>query len=624
MRMNANQTFNFFPVPTDLHFGCGVRSSLPERLRALGSRRPFLVTDPGLRAAGLAERVEALLAAGMPPAVFDRVQPDSSSELIDGAAAELCAGQADSVVGLGGGSSLDTAKAAAAMATNPGSILDYAGLPKLVHRLLPMVAVPTTAGTGSEVTLWSVFTDDTRRMKSAAGSFLLYPSVALRDPELTLGLPPALTAATGMDALGHAIECFTNEACQPISAALAREAIELIGRHLRTAVREPLGVVAAISPWNFPVVTPVRKIAPALAYGNAVVFKPASLTPWSATCVVKLLEAAGVPAGVVNLVIGSGREVGEALVDDGRVGGITFTGSTAVGIPLYERAARLLAVGRRLAPDPDTGGYYYALAVFDHVAPDSPLALEEIFGPVLPVIRVGGFDEAVAVANGTRYGLAAALFTSKIKLAHAFIRRVQAGMIHINHGTASQAHVPFSGVKDSGQGAYSIGHTAKDSYCNLKMVYVKWVVSTGAGQAPAWAPQAQPVQRAERVYQALLRGVIRGDFRWGAQLSMAFLAQQFRVSATPVSDALNRLEKDDLLVKQPYQGWMVRRFEEPEVRELYEVRSGLECFGVGPACERITAEQIQWLRGHQAGPAQELMRRHLASALEEIIRHGLA
>lgn len=238
MRMNASQTFNFFPVPTDIHFGCGVLNSLPDRLQALGSQRPFLVTDPGLRAAGLVERVETLLAAaGMPLAVFDRVKPDSSSGLIDAAAAERRAHQADAVVGLGGGSSLDTAKAVAAMATNSGSILDYAGLHKIVSRPLPTVAIPTTAGTGSEVTLWSVFTDDTKRIKSAAGSFLLYPSVALCDPELTLELPPPLTAATGMDALGHAIECYTNDACQPISAALAREAIELIGRHLRTAVR---------------------------------------------------------------------------------------------------------------------------------------------------------------------------------------------------------------------------------------------------------------------------------------------------------------------------------------------------------------------------------------------------
>jgi len=245
MRMNADQTFNFFPIPTDVHFGCGVVRSLPDRLRALGSARPFLVTDPGLRAAGVVERVESLLkTAGMPAAVFDGVKPDSGSALIGAAAAQLRAHQADAVVGLGGGSSLDTAKAVAAMATNPGSILDYAGLHQIVHRPLPTVAIPTTAGTGSEVTLWSVFTDDTRQVKSAAGSFLLYPSVALCDPELTLDLPPALTAATGMDALGHAIECYTNDACQPISAALAREAIELIGRHLRAAVSDGRGRAA--------------------------------------------------------------------------------------------------------------------------------------------------------------------------------------------------------------------------------------------------------------------------------------------------------------------------------------------------------------------------------------------
>lgn len=227
--MDPGQTFNFFPVPTDIYFGPGVLNTLPDRLRSLGAKKPFLVTDPGLRAAGIVDRVEAF-------AVFDRVRPDSGSTLIDEAASLARACGADAVVGLGGGSSLDTAKAVAAMATNGGSILDYAGLHKIVNRPLPTVAVPTTAGTGSEVTLWSVFTDEGKKVKTAAGSFLLYPTVALCDPELTLGLPPPLTAATGMDALGHAIECYTNDACQPISAALARRAIELIGRHLRTAV----------------------------------------------------------------------------------------------------------------------------------------------------------------------------------------------------------------------------------------------------------------------------------------------------------------------------------------------------------------------------------------------------
>jgi alcohol dehydrogenase len=227
--VNPAQTFNFLPLPTDIHFGYGVLNTLPDRLRSLGAKKPFLVTDPGLRAAGIVDRVEAF-------AVFDRVKPDSGSTLIDEAASLVRASGADAVVGIGGGSSLDTAKAVAAMATNAGSILDYAGLHKIVNRPLPIVAIPTTAGTGSEVTLWSVFTDEAKKVKVAAGSILLYPSIALCDPELTIDLPPPLTAATGMDALGHAIECYTNDACQPLSAALARRAIELAGGHLRTAV----------------------------------------------------------------------------------------------------------------------------------------------------------------------------------------------------------------------------------------------------------------------------------------------------------------------------------------------------------------------------------------------------
>ena len=140
------------------------------------------------------------------------------------------------MVGVGGGSSLDTAKAVATLATNPGSILDYTGLHRVVNRSLPMVAIPTTAGTGSEVSLWSVFTNDDSGLKVAVGSVYLYPAIALCDPELTLALLPALTAATGMDALAHGIECYTNKACQPISASLALSAIELIGRNLRDAV----------------------------------------------------------------------------------------------------------------------------------------------------------------------------------------------------------------------------------------------------------------------------------------------------------------------------------------------------------------------------------------------------
>ncbi len=237
MDVNISQTFNFFPVPTDIHFGLGILRTLPERIRALGGSRPLLVTDPGVRAAGVLDEVTRVLEqAGIDCAVCDRVKPDSGSALIDETVVEAKSGAADLVIGLGGGSSLDTAKAVAALLTNPGSALDYVGLHRVRNRPLPMIAIPTTAGTGSEVTLWSVFTDDTRSVKAAIGSILLYPAVALCDPELTVGLPPPLTAATGMDALAHAIECYTNNACQPISAALALRAIEFIGRHLRSAV----------------------------------------------------------------------------------------------------------------------------------------------------------------------------------------------------------------------------------------------------------------------------------------------------------------------------------------------------------------------------------------------------
>ena len=236
MNVNVSQSFNFLPVPTDIHFGCGMVRSLPERIKSAGGSRVFLITDPGVRAAGVLDEVTRVLqGAAVGFTVCDRVKPDSGSALIDETAAELNESGCDTVAGVGGGSSLDTAKAVAALATNPGSALAYVGLHKVPNRPLPMIAIPTTAGTGSEVTLWSVFTDDTRAVKVAIGSALLYPTVALCDPELTLNLPPALTAATGMDALAHAIECYTNNACQPISGALALQAIELIGRHLRSA-----------------------------------------------------------------------------------------------------------------------------------------------------------------------------------------------------------------------------------------------------------------------------------------------------------------------------------------------------------------------------------------------------
>lgn len=406
---------------------------------------------------------------------------------------------------------------------------------------------------------------------------LLEESTAALGRIITLEQGKALGEATGEVARAAAEARFmAGEASRPWGHTFPSERA---GSSCYT-VAEPLGVVATICPWNFPVVTPVRKIAPALAWGNTVVFKPASLTPWSAVYIAELLERAGVPRGVVNLVTGAGSVIGDAIVRDPRVKGVSFTGSTTVGAHIYasvaprlarvqlelggknpavvvecddldtaakeivgaaflcsgqrctalsrvivaaaqadalverivslvgrisvgngidpsttmgplvsqgqlrnvERYVRegqaagstLLAGGRALTDDPDRNGYYYAPTLFDHVPHDSALAREEIFGPVLPIVRVRDFEEAVAVANDTPYGLAASLFTSRPSYAQEFIRKVEAGMIHVNHGTASQAHVPFGGVKESGQGAYSIGHTAREFYTNVKAIYVRW------------------------------------------------------------------------------------------------------------------------------------------------------
>ena len=224
-------------VPTRLVHGPGAVVSLAGALESLGVTRPLLVTDPGVVAAGLLDRV---LEHAPEPMVFDRVRPNPDIELVDQGAEVYREVGCDGLVALGGGSSIDTAKSIGVVAQHGGSILDYEyGRTPLSRRVPPLVAVPTTAGTGSEVTLWAVITDHDRRIKfNVGGSPLIGPHVALIDPELMLGLPPSVTAGTGMDALAHAIECYTCDYHQPFNDAVALHAIELVGRWLRTAVED--------------------------------------------------------------------------------------------------------------------------------------------------------------------------------------------------------------------------------------------------------------------------------------------------------------------------------------------------------------------------------------------------
>lgn len=346
-------------------------------------------------------------------------------------------------------------------------------------------------------------------------------------------------------------------------------------------LRQPHGVVAVVTPWNFPVAIPVWKLAPALVAGNTVVFKPATNTPATAVRLAEIFAEAGVPAGVLNLVLGSGSEAGDEIVSHPAVRAISFTGSNGVGIRLYEQAARrgvrvqcemggknpvvvledadlalavestaqgafgstgqrctatsravvvndvadefvarvveranALRLGDGMSPETDVGpivdasqfksvlsymdvaredgaeivaggvpadgpglrkGFFVRPTVFDRVTPDMRVAREEIFGPVLSVLRVKDFEEALQVANDSEYGLSSSVFTNDAARVFRFVEEIETGMTHVNSPTTGgEAHVPFGGIKSTGVGAFEQGSTALDFYTELKVVYVDY------------------------------------------------------------------------------------------------------------------------------------------------------
>jgi len=233
--MSVNvETVRTVEVPTRMVHGQGAIGRLGELVRGLGVEYPFLVTDRGVVSAGLADRALESLGDVF---VFDGVRANPDVELV-GEASELYREEGcDGLLALGGGSSMDTAKGLGVEVANGGSILDYEyGKTPITRPIPPLVTVPTTAGTGSEVTLWAVITDHARGIKfNVGGTPLIGAHVALIDPTLMLGLPPAITAATGMDALSHGIECYTCDYHQPFNDAVALVAIELAAGWLRTA-----------------------------------------------------------------------------------------------------------------------------------------------------------------------------------------------------------------------------------------------------------------------------------------------------------------------------------------------------------------------------------------------------
>jgi alpha-ketoglutaric semialdehyde dehydrogenase len=349
---------------------------------------------------------------------------------------------------------------------------------------------------------------------------------------------------------------------------------------LAMTLRDPVGVVGIITPWNLPMLMPAWKLFPALVCGNTVVVKPAEDTPFTAVKFFEILEESGVPPGVANLITGYGPEAGAPLVTHPDVDMVSFTGSRSVGTQIATAAgsqlkhvslemggknalvvlddadleesvrgalwggfsttgqrctassrlvvdrrvadevverlvegASALVVGDGLDPGTDVGplinakqldrvhsyteigvaegaklviggekledrlggGYFYSPTIFDHAAPDMQIAQEEIFGPTITVIRADGDDEAIAVANGTRYGLSAAVYTRDTVRALRAVGELKAGLVYLNAPTiGSEIHLPFGGVKDTGNGHRESGTAAIDQFTETKTVFLDY------------------------------------------------------------------------------------------------------------------------------------------------------
>ncbi len=225
-------------------FGPGSIKKLP---KVLGKKAvPLIVTDQGLVKAGIVEEVAGVLeSSGLRFAIFDRTPPDPPSETIDEATEIYRAEGCDAILALGGGSPMDAAKGLAVNVSHDGDLLDYCMGKAVTNELPPLVAVPTTAGTGSEVTTVAVISDTKGKVKRMLMGVQLVPRTSILDPLLLAGLPPAIAAETGADALSHALEGLVTRANQPFSEALALQAIRLISENLRTMVADPSNIAAA-------------------------------------------------------------------------------------------------------------------------------------------------------------------------------------------------------------------------------------------------------------------------------------------------------------------------------------------------------------------------------------------
>ena len=235
----AGQHFTYH-TPTRVVFGPGTSDRIGELLHEGGFQCALLVSDKGVDRAGIVDRIRKRLRhAGLDPAVYCGVVENPTAENVGEGCAVFGESLCDVVVAVGGGSPMDAAKAIVVLAAHGGKIADYElGKKPILKAGPPVFAVPTTAGTGSEVTFGAVITDEKTHRKFDVKSRLMAPALALVDPDLTVTLPPSVTAATGMDALCHAVEAYVTKAANPLTDALALQAVELIGQHLKRAFTE--------------------------------------------------------------------------------------------------------------------------------------------------------------------------------------------------------------------------------------------------------------------------------------------------------------------------------------------------------------------------------------------------
>lgn len=231
--------------PTQIHFGRGMINSLPKVIGDCGGTKPLVVIDPGLKKAGIDKLITGTLdKARIKYKIFTKVDPEPGLKLADLAAETARENSCDCLVGAGGGSAMDIAKAASILLTNGGKAVDYLGLGKIGKRGVPKIMIPTSAGTGAEVTFTAVFINEETGSKGGMNGDPLYPEAAILDPELTISLPPAVTASTGLDALAHALEAYTSIQAHPVSEMYSLEAIDLISGNIRAAYADGRNIKA--------------------------------------------------------------------------------------------------------------------------------------------------------------------------------------------------------------------------------------------------------------------------------------------------------------------------------------------------------------------------------------------